>query len=271
MTQQVVLVTGASSGIGQATAQHLAAKGYDVIAAARRLERLEAMRSANIAPLALDVTSEESIRAAVAHIKQRKGRLDVLVNNAGYALYGVLEEVTPEDVHQQFDVNVFGLMSMTQAVLPLMREQRSGIIVNLSSVAGKVSTPFAGWYSASKHAVEALSDALRAEVAPFGIQVVMMQPGSIKTEFGDIALNELQKASNLPAYRQTAAAFEKLIRNSYRNAPGPEVVAETIYRAIAGGQPRTRYAFPNDSRLFIFLRKWLPDRMFDRLLSAQMR
>lgn len=271
MTPQIALVTGASSGIGQTTAQYLAARGFYVFAAARRLERLEAMQSTQIEPLALDVTSEESVKTAVQRIMAHSGRLDVLVNNAGYALYGAAEEVSLKDAEYQMNVNVLGLMRVTQAVLPIMRKQRSGVIVNLSSVAGKVSTPFAGWYSASKHAVEALSDALRLEVRPLGIRVVLIEPGSIKTEFGDIALGALHKASNIDDYKPMAASFDTLIQNSFRSAPGPEIIARTIHHAVVSGSGRVRYALPNDSRMFIFLRWLLSDRLFDALLASQIR
>ncbi|MDX2163370.1 MAG: oxidoreductase [bacterium] len=271
MTQQIVLVTGASSGIGSATAQYLAEQGFYVFAAARRIDRLEALRTPAIEPLAMDVTSDEDVKRAIQHILSSKGRIDVLVNNAGYALYGAVEEVSLEDAAYQLNVNVLGLMRVTQAVLPIMRQQRTGIIVNLSSVAGKVSTPFAGWYAASKHAVEALSDALRLEVKRLGIRVVIIEPGSIKTEFGDIALRELHKASTIDDYVPMAASFDKLISNSFRNAPGPDIIAKAIHKAVISQGQHARYALPNDSRMFIFLRRLLSDRVFDALLGSQIR
>ncbi len=271
MTQRVVLVTGASSGLGKATAELLASKGYYVYAAARRIDRLESMRSTNIEPLGLDVTSEASIEVAIEHIKASQERIDVLVNAAGYALYGALEEVASEKAQHEFEVNVFGLMRVTQALLPLMRQQRSGRIINLSSVAGKFVTPFAGWYNASKFAVEALSDALRNEVASFGIQVVVVEPGAIKSEFADIALGGLQDASNLAEYRGMSRSFAKLVSNSYRNAPGPDIVAKAIFKAITARHPSARYALPADSSLLITLRRLLSDRMIDSLLRSQIK
>lgn len=268
---KVALVTGASSGIGKVTALYLAERGYYVFAGARRLERLEEVRGVNLEPLALDVTSDEAVESAMRQIMARKGRLDVLVNNAGYGLYGVLEEVAPPEAERQFAVNVFGLMRMTQAALPVMRAQGEGYVVNLSSVAGKFATPMAGWYSASKHAVEALSDALRAEVAAFGIKVVLIEPGAIKTEFDEVALGELTRFSRLEVYRKLAQAFAKLVQNSYRKAPGPEIIARTIYSAVETRKPRTRYALPADSRLYIFLRGLLSDRLLDRLILGQLR
>lgn len=271
MIQPIALITGASSGLGKATAELLATKGYYVYAVARRIERLEAMRSTNIEPLNMDVTSEASINTAIEHIKVSRGRIDVLINAAGYALYGALEEVAHEKAQHEFDVNVFGLMRVTQAVLPLMRQQHSGRIVNLSSVAGKFVTPLAGWYNASKFAVEALSDALRNEVAPFDIQVVVIEPGAIKSEFADIALGELQDASKLAAYQGMSQSFRKLVSGSYRNAPGPEIVARAIFKAVSAHRPRTRYALPMDSWLLILVRWLLTDRLLDTLVRNQLR
>ncbi len=267
---KVALVTGASSGIGRATALRLAADGYQVFAAARRLDQLERIRSSTIEPLHLDVTSEDSIAAALERIVAGTGYIDVLVNGAGYALYGALEEAPPEETRRQFDVNVFGLAGVTQGIIPIMRRQRSGRIINISSVAGKFVTPLAGWYSASKHAVEALSDALRLEVAPCGIQVVIIEPGAIKTAFGDLALRQLRQHSTLQVYRGMAEAFGKLAQSSYDRAPGPDVVAEVIHRAVAAPRPQARYAVPADSRVLILMKRLLADRLLDRAILRQM-
>jgi NADP-dependent 3-hydroxy acid dehydrogenase YdfG len=267
MTKGVVLITGASSGIGKATALMLAKEGYRVFAGARRVEKMEAMRAANIEPIALDVTDGESVAEAVRTIMERAGRLDILVNNAGYGLYGILEEVPHEEAQRQFDVNVFGLMTMTRAVLPVMRAQGGGRIINISSVAGKFVTPVSGWYAASKHAVEALSDALRIEVAPFGVKVVLIEPGAIRTEFEDTAVQQLESTRQMDVYSQMATKFKTLVQNNYRNAPGADVVAKTIVRAVHAANPRARYAFPMDSRMLILVRRLAGDRMIDRLLN----
>lgn len=268
MTPQIVLVTGASGGIGKAIAEHLAAKGYYVFASARRMKKLEALRGQNIEPLQLDVTDSEAIRSAIEHIKATKGRLDVLVNNAGYGLYGTVEGITPERARHQFDVNVFGLVEMTQAVLPIMRSQESGVIVNMSSVVGKVSIPVSGWYAASKHAVEALSDALRGEVKPFGIKVVVIEPGPIKTGFDDVALDSLSKTNDPPAYKSLVSSFGKFIENTYRQAPGPDMIAKVVHQAIISANPKTRYALPMDSSMSIRLKTWFGDRIFDRVIMS---
>ncbi|MBL8165483.1 MAG: SDR family NAD(P)-dependent oxidoreductase [Anaerolineae bacterium] len=272
MQEQVVLVTGASSGIGAAIAQDLATQGgFYVFAAARRMDRLEQLRTKHIEPLYLDLTDHDSIQAAVTHIMASKKRVDVLVNNAGYGLYGAVEGVIIEEARHQFEVNVFGLGRMTQAILPIMRQQRSGRIINVSSVAGKVSTPMAGWYSASKHAVEALSDALRGEVQRFGIKVSVIEPGAIRTEFEEVALGELSKTDEANVYRDMAAAFAKLVGNNYRRAPQADVVARAVRHAVTARHPRLRYALPMDSRTFIFLRGLLGDRLLDRMILSQLR
>lgn len=270
MTQKVVLVTGASSGIGRATAGHLAQEGYRVFAAARSRSRLEEMRSALIEPVVLDVASEASVDAAVGEVMKRAGRIDALVNNAGYGQYGPVEDVPDEVARRQFEVNVFGLARMTRKVLPIMRAQGSGRIVNVSSVAGKLSTPFAGWYAASKHAVEALSDALRLEAKPFGVGVVLIEPGAIKTGFDGVALDELREATKTDVYRGPAESFGKTVVNSYSSAPGPEAVAKAIQKAIAARNPRARYPVGTDSRMFLLMRWLLGDGLLDRLLASQL-
>ena len=270
MTQQIALITGASSGIGKATAHTLATHGYSVFAAARRLDRLEAMRSENIEPLVLDVTSEASVNDAIEHIAQQRGRVDVLVNAAGYAAFGALEEVTNEQAQRQFDVNVFGLMRMVRATLPLMRQHHSGRIINVSSIQGKVAAPMVGWYSASKYAVEGLSDALRVEVAPFGIKVVVIEPGSTTSEFSDVALQELHATSHLDAYKKRSLALESFMTGSARHAHDPEIIAQTIYKAVTTQQPRTRYAAPAEARRLVLLRRIASDRLVDRVYSRML-
>lgn len=267
--QQVVLVTGASSGIGKAIVEDLAGKGYYVFASARSMDKLEAMRSKNLEPLQLDVTDGDAVRDAVEHIRASKGRLDILVNNAGYGLYGTVEGLTQEQVRRAFDVNVFGLGQMTQAVLPLMRAQKSGTIVNMSSVVGKVSTPVLGWYAATKHAVEGLTDALRLEVKPFGIKVVLIEPGSIDTGFEDVAMATLEKSDDPAVYHEMRVSFAKIIRNGYENAPGPEVVVDQVYKAITANNPKARYAAGRDAKMFITMKGLLNDGLFDRMVAMQ--
>jgi len=271
MAGKTALVTGASSGIGRAVALDLAASGYTVYAAARRMELLEEMQSERIKPLRLDVTDAASIAAMVAQISAEDGKLDVLVNNAGYGIYGSVEGALPEEVEKGFGVNVFGLGRVTRALLPLMRAHASGIIINISSVVGKVSMPFLSWYAASKHAVEGLSDGLRKEVAPFGIKVILVEPGSINTGFEEIAMETLENSAEPEAYHLLRDTFARLVRKSYENAPGPEVVAATVHKALSARRPRTRYRSGRDAKLFLTLRALLSDRMIDRVIQGQFR
>ncbi len=200
MGGEVALVTGASSGIGATTARRLAALGFTVYAAARRAERLEPLATDGIRVLAMDVTDDESRRLGIETILAETGRIDVLVNNAGYGSYGAVEDVSADEARAQFDVNLFGAAELIRLVLPAMRSQGSGTIVNISSMGGRLYTPFGGWYHATKYALEALSDCLRMEVAPFGVNVVIIEPGAIRTEWGAIAADRLLASSVGGAY-----------------------------------------------------------------------
>jgi NAD(P)-dependent dehydrogenase (short-subunit alcohol dehydrogenase family) len=205
---KTVLITGASSGIGEETVKLLMTAGYTVYAGARRLDRMKSLADAGAHLLALDVTDDVSMTAAVKTVMQETGRIDVLINNAGYGSYGALEDVPPEEAHRQFDVNLFGLARLTQLVLPAMRAQRSGRIVNVSSIAGKFGEPFGSWYHATKFAVEGLSDSLRMELHPFGIDVVVIQPGAIHTEWANIAHYSLIKYSGNGPYGHRACEHD---------------------------------------------------------------
>jgi NAD(P)-dependent dehydrogenase (short-subunit alcohol dehydrogenase family) len=273
LTQKIALVTGASSGIGQAITEALAGDGYFVFATARRMGQLETLRCDNIEPLYLDVTDLGTINAAISHIRSSKGRIDVLVNNAGYGHFGTIEGLHPDQVRRQFEVNVFGLGQMTRAVLPLMREQGAGVIVNLASIVGRVSLPFAGWYSASKHAVEALSDALRLEVKPFGIKVVIIEPGAINTEFAGKSLEMLDQSQDPRVYESQKRGFRRLIEDLYGKAPGPDIIARIVLKVVKSSKPRPRYAAPLDCQSFIWARRVFGDRVSDwfvrRLLTKR--
>ena len=266
---RTVLITGCSSGIGYATAERLAADGWKVYATARRPETLEGL--ANCEKLAVDVTDEESMRAAVEAV----GTVDALVNNAGYSQNGAVESVPMDEVRRQFETNVFGLIRMCQLVLPGMRERHWGKIVNLSSMGGKLTFPGGGFYHATKHAVEALSDALRFEVRPFGIDVVVIEPGPIKTRFGDTATGSLHQlgAADSP-YRAFNDIVAQRIREAYDGplaafAKGPEAVAAVIEKAIVAERPRSRYPVTAAARSLMALRRWLPDRAFVAFLRTQ--
>jgi NAD(P)-dependent dehydrogenase (short-subunit alcohol dehydrogenase family) len=265
---KTALVTGASSGIGEETAKGLLAAGFTVFAGARRVERMQPLAAAGARLLALDVTDDASMIAAVKTILEETGRIDVLVNNAGYGSYGSLEDVPLEEARRQFDVNVFGLARLTQLVLPTMRAQRSGRIVNVSSIGGKFGGPFGAWYHATKFAVEGLSDSLRMELHPFGIDVVVIEPGAITTEWNSIARDGLMKVSGDGPYRDGARANLKMLASADQGSlpSPPSVVAKTIVEAVQARKPRTRYATGGGAKGVLFLRRILPDRAFDATL-----
>lgn len=265
---RTALVTGASSGIGEAAAFRLLGAGFTVYAAARRVDRMADLEEAGARILPLDVTDDAASAAAIETIITETGRIDVLVNNAGYGSYGSLEEVPLEEARRQFDVNLFGLARLTQLALPHMRAQRSGRIINISSVGGRIYTPFGAWYHATKFAVEGLSDALRTEVAPFGIGVTIIQPGPIRTEWNTIARDSMLSVSGDGPYGRAAraqhAAFQRI--DEGRNSGTPEVVAAAILRAATARHPKTRDAVPGNAKILVGARRLLSDRAFDRIV-----
>ena len=266
---RAVLVTGCSSGIGRATAERLAAAGWTVYASARSLEAVDDL--AGCRPVRLDVTDDESMQAAVERIEREEGAVGVLVNNAGYSQSGAVEGVPLDEARRQFETNVFGLMRLTQLVLPGMREQRWGRIVNVSSMGGELTFPGGGWYHASKHAIEALSDALRFEVAGFGIDVVVIQPGLIRTGFAEAAVGSMEVGDgpygrfDAAVGAATAGAYDGAF--AHRLGGGPETVAKAIEQAVTAKRPRTRYRVTPSARLFITLRRVLGDRGWDALVG----
>jgi NAD(P)-dependent dehydrogenase (short-subunit alcohol dehydrogenase family) len=276
VSSRAVLITGCSSGIGAATAAHLAGQGWTVYATARRVETLAELEAKGCRPLALDVTDEASCRAAVEAVEAAEGAVGVLVNNAGYSQSGAVESVSDERVRAQFDTNVFGLLTMCRLVLPKMREQHWGKIVNVSSMGGKFTFPGGGVYHATKHAVEALSDALRFEVAGFGVDVIVIEPGLIRTRFGDTAAREIDAGTrNSGPYGEFNRAVAEATAGVYENGPlaklggGPEAVATTIEKAIAAQRPRPRYKVTPSARALISLHSVLGDRGWDRMLRGQ--
>ena len=275
-SHKVVLVTGATAGIGRATALHLARQGDHVIATGRKADLLEALRAeAQSKPLAgrldvalLDVTSQESIdsaKKAVDRLTNGYG-VDVLLNNAGYGLAGPLAEIDDADLRAQFDTNVFGLMAVTRAFLPQMRARRSGKVINVSSVGGKVTFPFFGAYHGTKFAVEAFSDALRYELKPFDIQVVVIEPGPIKTNFGDTSMKTVAKYAS-GAYAASVEKADAIRVKMERNAAPPEAVAKVIAKAIRRRSPSARYAAPFYNGAIFWLAAILPTRAWDWTVS----
>jgi NAD(P)-dependent dehydrogenase (short-subunit alcohol dehydrogenase family) len=269
---RVALVTGASSGIGEATAQRLAQRGYTTYAVARRISRMNSPRDQGIHTVPVDITDDASLIALVEQVIAESGRIDVLVNNAGYGSYGALEDVSIAEARRQFDVNIFAMGRLIQLVLPHMRAQHDGYIVNVSSVGGKMREPMGSWYHATKFAVEGLSDSLRAEVAAFGIKVVVIEPGAIRTEWSAIAADHLDAISASTAYRRQAALVGAMLRAGYsRTASDPSVVANAIARAVQRSRPRTRYAVGGWARSLLLVNRLLTDRAFDRFLRLTYR
>ncbi len=262
----IVLVTGASSGIGKATAHALLDRGHTVHVAARRVEAMEDLRQRGAVALPMDITRNADTAAVVEHILGEHGRIDVLVNNAGFATYGAVEDITIDEARYQFEVNLFGLARLTQRVIPSMRERKQGRIINLSSMGGKIYTPLGAWYHATKHALEGWSDCLRLELAPFGIGVVIVEPGMIATEFGDVMTAPMLERSGRGPYGDLARSIAK---TSVAMSP-PTVIAAAIVRAVEAGRPKTRYVAGRMARTLMFVRKYLGDRLYDRLIMSQL-
>jgi len=267
---KTALVTGASSGIGASAVELLLAEGATVYAAARRTDRMQNLKTKGANIISLDITQESSITDAVRQIENEQGSVDILVNNAGYGSYGAMEDVPMDEARRQFDVNIFGLARLTQLVLPKMRENRYGKIVNISSVGGKIYTPFGGWYHATKHALEGMTDALRLEVKKFGIDAVIVEPGGIATEWGAISAENLIKTSGSGVYAEQARKTAERMDQMYASGKlsEPEVIGKIIVKAVTASRPRTRYAAGAMSGLVLFLRRWLSDRAFDRLVES---
>ena len=269
--KKVALITGASSGIGEETVKQLLQDGYIVYGAARRVERMKPLAELGAKTLHLDITQEESIQNCVETILRQEGRLDVLVNNAGYGSYGAVEDVPLTEARQQFEVNLFGLARLTQLVLPQMRHQKSGYIFNISSIGGKIYSPLGAWYHATKHALEGFSDALRLELQDFGIHVVIIEPGSIATEWDGIAVENMVKTSGSGPYAEFTQRAKRFMERGTANNSSPTVIARTISRALKAGTPKTRYSAGSGSVTALWGRALLPDRGFDRLLRWMMR
>jgi NAD(P)-dependent dehydrogenase (short-subunit alcohol dehydrogenase family) len=272
---KAVLITGCSTGIGRATALRLAKAGHTVYATARKVETLQDLAAAGCKTLALDVCDESSIRAAVAKVEAEQGVVGVLINNAGYGSEGPIEEVPMEEVRRQFETNVFGLTLLTKLVLPGMRKQGWGKIVNLSSMGGRMTLPGGGFYHATKYAVEAISDALRFEVQGFGIDVVVIEPGPIKTEFGDTAIKRVAALGGADSpYKEFLTVLQRQIRDAYegpmgRLAADADAVAKVIETAITASRPKTRYVITMAAHAMMGLRRWVGDRGWDAVMRTQ--
>jgi NAD(P)-dependent dehydrogenase (short-subunit alcohol dehydrogenase family) len=266
--KKVALVTGASAGIGEATVKRLIEHGYTTYAAARRLDRMANLEKLGAILLPLDLTDDSSIVQAADQIRSEQGRIDVLLNNAGYGSYGAVEDVPLGEARRQFEVNVFGLARLIQLVTPLMRQQGAGKILNVSSIGGKGWEPLGAWYHATKFGVEGFSDCLRMELKPFGIDVIVIEPGAIRTEWGQIALDNLRQTSGHTVYRPQAEEKHALFLAAADAASDPDVVAREIIKAIRASRPRTRYVVGAGAKPFVFLATFLPDRFNDWLMGT---
>jgi len=271
MNKKVILITGSSSGMGKEFVKVLLNDGHTIYGAARRVSNMEDIRQMGAKILEMDVTDEDSMVNAVATIVKEQGRIDVLINSAGFGLNGALEDVPMKDARYQFEVNVFGLARLSQIVMPEMRKNRSGKIINISSVAGRTPSPFAAWYHASKYALEAISDSMRLELKPFGIDVVIIEPGSVKSEWGSIALDNAVKNSGKSVYKEMVQTYVNNIRGVDSKASEPIVIAKLVKKAIDAKKPRIRYVGGFMAKPILFIQKILPARMFDAMLSSQIK
>lgn len=264
----IILITGASSGIGYQTAKLLSENGHKVYGAARRLDKLETLKSMGVVPMYLDITNEDSSVELVKQIIKIEGRIDVLINNAGYGSYGAIEDVSLEEAQRQFDVNLFGVARLTKLVLPYMRKQSSGKIINISSMGGRVTTYFGAWYHATKYALEAFSDALRMEVKEFGIDVSVIEPGGIKTDWGFIAAEHLANSSKGGAYEQAAQKAASGMKKQYSGnmMSNPSIISKTILKAVNNKRPKSRYLIGFGAKPLVFLHSVLPTRWFDWIM-----
>lgn len=273
-TKKVILITGASSGIGKASALRLIKEGHIVYGAARRVDQMQDLVEAGGHAIAMDVTVESEIIACVQEIKSAHGTIDVLINNAGYGLYGAVEDISLADARRQFDVNIFGLARITKEVLPLMRAAKSGKIINVSSMGGKMYTPLGAWYHATKHALEGWSDCLRIELKQFNINVVIVEPGAIATEFGDVVYEPMLKNSGTGPYSDMAHKMAASTKAAYekKGAASPSsVIADVMVKAINAKRPKTRYVAGKMAKPLMFIRKYFGDRIFDMALMSQLK
>jgi NAD(P)-dependent dehydrogenase (short-subunit alcohol dehydrogenase family) len=271
MKQKVILLTGASSGIGYDTATRLAKQGHKVYGAARRIDKMQPLKELGVTPIKMDVTDDASMIAGVNAVLEAEGRIDVLVNNAGYGYFGAIENVSMEEARKQLEVNVFGLARLTQLVIPHMRQQGSGRIVNLASIAGKLALYFGGWYHVSKFAVEGFSDALRMELKPYGIDVVIIEPGGIRTEWGVIAADHLAESSKGTVYEQAALNEANAMKYTYTRAKllsNPSVIAKAICKGVNRRHPKARYRTGMGSHSLVFLHWLLPSKWWDGLMRS---
>lgn len=269
--KKVVLITGASAGMGKDMALRLIQEGYVVYGAARRLSHMDDLVARGGHAIQMDILDEVAIDNAVHRIMDEQGQIDILINNAGYAVWGAVETVSMEDARRQFDVNIFGLASLTKKVIPIMRAQKSGKIINLSSMGGRIYSPFGAWYHATKHALEGWSDCLRIELKEFGINVVLIEPGAINTEFGDVMMDSMLERSKGTPYEEKLKAMHQATVEMYEKEAGspPSVITNLILKAINSKKPKTRYVGGKFAKPMLFIRKWFGERAFEMAIMSQ--
>lgn len=257
--------------MGKETAKVLIQSGHKVYAVARRINQMEDLKALGGFPLQMDVTQAENIKSVIDFILQQEGKIDVLWNNAGYGLYGAVEDVPVEEARKQFEVNLFGLAAITQQIVPYMRQAKSGTIINTSSMGGKMYTPLGAWYHASKHALEGWSDCLRLELAPHNINVVVLEPGIIVTEFGDVMLQNISKFSAKGAYATLTSKLVSATRKMYEKGQGSNamVIAKTVEKIVNTSKPKTRYRVGFLAKPMVWIRIFLGDRIFDKIVMSQ--
>ena len=271
---KVILITGASSGMGKDSAIKLIKEGHKVYTAARRIEKMKDLEELGGFPIKMDVSKDEEVQNVVDQIIQKEGKIDVLWNNAGYGLYGAVENISIEDAKKQFDVNLFGLANLTQKVLPYMRKAKSGTIINTSSMGGKMYTPLGAWYHATKHALEGFSDCLRLETKQFNINIVVLEPGAIATEFGNVMYQPMIDNSKNTPYENMATSMAKATKDSYEKPNGSSptsVISNTISKIVNSNNPKTRYRVGKWAKPMVWIRTYLGDKMFDKIIMSQVK
>ena len=271
--KKVILITGASSGIGKDTALSLIKEGHVVYGVARRLEMMKDIVQAGGHAIKMDILKEKNIDDVVNQIIKEQSRVDVLINNAGYGLWGAVETISIDEAKRQFDVNIFGLAYLTKKIIPIMRKQKSGKIINMSSMGGKVYTPFGAWYHATKYALEGWSDCLRIELKSFGIDVILIEPGVIKTEFQDVMMDSTVERSIGTPYEKKLKALEKATQEMYTRGIGspPSTITKLIIKAINSHNPKRRYVGGLFAKPMLFIKKWFGDKMYEKAIMSQIK
>ncbi len=269
--KKVILITGASSGIGRDVAKKLLAENHIIYAAARRTHLMDDLKALGAHIIKLDVTNTDSVNEAVTFIIKNEGTIDVLINNAGFATLGAIEDASLESIEYQFNVNIFGIARMLKSVLPHMRKARKGLVINIGSVAGYISPPIMGWYASTKHALKGITDSLRVEVSPLGIDVVLIEPGAIKTGFKDVSEEYLEKDAPSDDYNAMVEGFKRVLNKTYSKAPGTNTTVKAIVDCIHAKNPKIRYRTTTEAKILPILKSLICDRTFDKIFIRQIK